>query len=925
MNKNNFQSVYMALINLTKVSLIALGILIFSACSGGGSTPDTEINSAGTGGKGTGGSSGNGSGTGTAGGSSGGGNGGGTGTAGGNSGGGNGSGTGTAGGSSGSGNGGPPSISIVTPMTFFKTGGTLRISGENLRNLTPVFSSANITPTKQTDNFIELTLPAKAAGEHKLTVNGKDYRIKYRDSYTKVSNGENFSCGILPDKTVECWGINQTYQLGIGGNSLTRYSRFKPTSVKAPKSNNKLSNIKDISVGYYHACAVDTSGKVLCWGAVSLGKRGDNSSIVASSDASTPNYVFATATTYLTGVAKVVAARSHSCALMTDKTVKCWGDGRNAQVGSVVTSARLPLDVSGVSNVIELAAGSDHTCALMMDKTVKCWGVNTKGQLGKAVSANSGPTTISGLINVKQISARQFNTCALLTNKSIKCWGANDRGQVGNGSSSATPVVTPTSVVTSSGSSSLLSNVAKISVGSAYNCALLENGGVKCWGYNLYGQLGDGTRTQRTTPVNVRNGSGYLSNATDIVAGGVHTCAATSDSLLKCWGYNRDGQLGNGTKVNSITPVNVAIVGSKKAPIANLDNVKQVSAGKDHSCVVLHDKTIKCWGLNNNGQLGNGNTTYQAQPVAVSNINNAVQVGAGDWHTCALLEDKTVKCWGKDQSGSTGNPSRVGATQTLVPEKVKSLSNVTQLVVSKGSHSCALLSDSKVKCWGNNGVGQLGNNVQSAPFYSASPVYVHTSATDSNPLSGVTQLAAGVNHTCALLSNKTVKCWGEGYKGQLGSYPATGGATYYKTTPTPVAGLNNVKQIVAGAKHTCALLTTSRNIKCWGNQEFGVIGNSLYTAAAKPNPSDVRFLRLALGDTITKLSAGFYHTCALLGNGTIGCWGKGGKKELAVDDDSLSNKAQAVAADIFDGKVSDLSLGNQYSLFLQGSLITTTK
>lgn len=839
-------------------------------------------------------------------------------------------GNGLGGGGGNGGTGGTPSISIVTPMTLFKSGGKVRISGENLKNLTPVFASANITPTKQTNNLIELTLPAQSAGEHKLTLNGKDYNLTYRGGYTKVSSGYNFSCGLLPDKTVECWGRNNSYELGKGTGAFTRNHSYKPVFVKAPRTNNKLTNITDISVGFDHSCAVNTSGEVLCWGASGDGKRGDNR-LLSGNDFTSSNFVFATFTpsrTNLSGVSKVVAAKSHSCALMTDKTVKCWGKAGDYRVGSGSGAAWFPTTVPGVSNVIALAAGNDHTCALKGDKTVMCWGVNSKGQLGKPVSPRSAPTLVSGLTNVKQIAANQYNTCALLSDKTVKCWGNNDQGQIGNGVRSNTPVSSPSAVIKTVGSTSKLSNVAKIALGHGYSCALLENGSAKCWGLNSSYQLGDGTRANRLVPVYVKNGSSYLSKVTDISAGLSHTCAATEDSLLKCWGDNSNGQLGNTTSVASSTPVDIAIAGSKKQPLSNIDNVKQVAAGPHHSCAVLHDKTVKCWGRNDNAQIGSGAVTTGTSPqppVSVGNINNAVYVSAGQKHSCALLEDKTVKCWGRDENGATGNPNRVGATQTLVPAAVTGLSNVVQLVVSKGTHSCALLADSKVKCWGANGYGQLGNNAQSAPFYSGTPVYVHTSETDSTPLSGVKQITAGITHTCAVLNDNTVKCWGYGGQGELGSYPASGGVGYKKRAPILVAGLTNIKQVVAGAKHTCALYNTLKHIRCWGQQKDGVLGNGFYRSAIVSRPTDVRFLALATNEKITKLSAGSYHTCALIGDSKVGCWGQASNKRLADNEIRATYRTEAIEAKIFDGKIEDLSLGNEYSLFLQGSLITTTK
>lgn len=463
-----------------------------------------------------------------------------------------------------------------------------------------------------------------------------------------------------------------------------------------------------------------------------------------------------------------------------------------------------------------------------------------------------------------------------------------------------------------------LSNVAKISVGTYYSCALLESGQVKCWGKNIEGMLGNGTTTIQSIPVFVSN----LTNATDIVASNLHTCASTEDALLKCWGQNASGQLGNGTKIRSLTPVAMVMGGNKTLPISGLENAKQVSAGRTHSCAVLEDKTIKCWGGNTEGQLGNGNTNLRGTySVIVSNISTATQVGTGLKHTCALLEDKTVQCWGNDQFGVTGIPNRVNNTNTLQPTTVGSLSNVSKLFVGLGAHNCALLTDSKVKCWGLNTRGQLGNNpVPGSPDQNATPVYVHTSATDTTPLSGVVDLAVGEVHTCALLKDKSVKCWGGGTQGQLAIQP-TNATQFVKTTPVSVSGLTGVKQIVAGKEHTCALLETGK-VKCWGQQELGVLGNDKDARLIVVTPQDVRS-KDGVIQNVKSIAAGFQHTCALLADGKVMCWGRGNTFQLG--NLKNQNSRLAIEANILAGKVDSLALGYGYSLFMSGSLVTSTQ
>jgi len=313
---------------------------------------------------------------------------------------------------------------------------------------------------------------------------------------------------------------------------------------------------------------------------------------------------------------------------------------------------------------------------------------------------------------------------------------------------------------------------------------------VKCWGYNGNGQLGDGTFTSNNTPVTVTG----LTTTTAIACGQDHTCALLFDTkTVKCWGYNGHGQLGDGTFTSNNKPVSVTGITTATA----------IACGQSYTCALLTDGTVKCWGYNGKGQLGDGTFTSNNKPVSVTGITTATAIACGQDHTCALLTDGTVKCWGKNDNGQLGDGT---FTSNNKPVSVTGLTGIVTAITAGWDHTCALLSDGTVKCWGYNGQGQLGVN-WAAKISSNTPVTV-------TGITTATAIAAGGGHTCALLSDGTMKCWGYNGFGQLGDgtinknyIPQTVGLLSY----TLSTGNNNIdyQDVVGGDAitdiNTCAV------------------------------------------------------------------------------------------------------------------------
>jgi len=338
------------------------------------------------------------------------------------------------------------------------------------------------------------------------------------------------------------------------------------------------------------------------------------------------------------GATAVSAGADYSCVL-TANGAQCSGNNGEGEFGDgTLISRSAPAVVPGTLPVSAISAGGTHTCALTTSAGLKCWGFNGSGELGNNTTTSSAvPVDVSGLTSgAAAVSAGESHTCGLTTTGGAKCWGFNAFGQLGDNSTTSRKI--PVDV------SGLTSGVAKVSAGGNHSCAVTTTGGAKCWGFNAFGELGDNTNTNRKIPVNV---FGLTSGVAAISAGGTHTCALTTTGGVKCWGDNAAGELGNGSNINSKIPVDVTGLTS---------GVAAVSAGTDHTCALTTTGGVKCWGSDVSGELGDGTNTDSNVPVDVSGLSSGVTaVSAGTDHTCALAALGALKCWGSNASGQLGD------------------------------------------------------------------------------------------------------------------------------------------------------------------------------------------------------------------------------------------------------------------------------
>jgi len=340
----------------------------------------------------------------------------------------------------------------------------------------------------------------------------------------------------------------------------------------------------------------------------------------------------------------------------------------------------------------------------------------------------------------------------------------------------------------------LSTTVSSLSVGYLYACVVMADGSVRCWGENGGGQLGDGTTTDRPTPIAVSE----ITTATQVSAGDQHTCATLSSGSVMCWGYNPSGQLGIPNDPPWTRPTPVLVPG--------ITTATQVATGRNHTCALLADQTVRCWGEGTSGQLGNGATTSSATPVEVSGLTTATHIVAAELHTCALLSSGSVVCWGYNGDGQLGDGT---TTERSSPVSVVGLTTATQVTANR--HVCARLADSTAYCWGANNWPQLGDRGYGQP-YSSLPIRVTGIA------AVIDQISAGGGHTCTRLSDATVSCWGFNNLGQLGT-----GDLINRRSPTPVSGLTNVLAVGTGVYHSCALLAGT-TVACWGAGSSGQLG-----------------------------------------------------------------------------------------------------
>ncbi|MFA7233171.1 MAG: LamG-like jellyroll fold domain-containing protein [Terrimicrobiaceae bacterium] len=593
-----------------------------------------------------------------------------------------------------------------------------------------------------------------------------------------VAAGADFSLALKSDGTVWAWGHNAYGQLG-DGTTATR---------KAPVQVGGLSGVVAIAGGYFHGLAVKSDGSVWAWGYNAFGQLGDGT---------TANSAVPVRAGGLGGVAEVSAGAYHSMAAKSDGSAWAWGYNAFGQLGDGTTAnSAVPVRAGGLGGVAGVSAGAYHSMAWKSDGSAWAWGFNSEGEVGDGTFAGRpSPVQVQvGGIAVG-VAAGGYHSLVLQADGIVCGFGENKNGQLGCGTTALRQ-----SPVQASGLSGVVRVAASQSGG--HISAVKGDGSVWAWGYNYYGQLGDGTATERPTPVQVSGLSGVAGTA----GGAHHSLAVKSDGSVWAWGYNLYGQLGDGTIAARRIPVRVN----------GLGGVVEVAGGAYHSLALKGDGSVWAWGLNNIGQLGDGTTTTRMAPVRVSGLGGVVAVAAGSYFSLALKNDGSVWAWGLNNSGQLGDGT---AANRSVPVQVNGLGGVAGIAAGC-YHSLALKGDGSVWAWGGNSCGALGDGTtvnRPTPVRAGGP-------------GGLAGVAAGSYHSIAIQSDGSAWAWGLNTSCQLGD-----GTEVNRLSPEQIGGIQGAVGGAAGNLATF-VLKEDGTLSCWGSAMNGELGIGVRNAFPLATP-----------------------------------------------------------------------------------------
>jgi alpha-tubulin suppressor-like RCC1 family protein len=610
-----------------------------------------------------------------------------------------------------------------------------------------------------------------------------------------------------------CWGRNEVGQLGAGDDEL----RLEPTAVAALP----ITPV-GVAAGGMTTCAWDAAGVVYCWGQ----HQG-----VAMDTAFAPRL--------LPGLPAIIGAAmgtsdrrfsaSHGCLLAADRAAWCFGYNEDGQLGDgTTTNSPTPVQVTGGGTFAALAAGDTFTCGRTSGGGVSCWGSNDDGQLGDGTRdgrSAPGAVAVTGVVDLR---AAGETACALDGDGAVFCWGDNDQGQLGRpGPDATTPVrvdVPPARAIAVGATTSCaigvdgvircwggdraglaggeataraltvpgLTGVDQISAGADTTCVHTTDDTIHCWGRNSLGQLGDGSTTDRASPV----AADLAAGATHVSVHGSHACARHASGAVSCWGENGVGQVSPSAS-GAIVAAPIVVTEMSAAATS-------VATGGGFSCATVAGAPPWCWGYTSEGRLGLP-ASMNVLPPTESHYPALDRIVAGNNHSCGITPAAELYCSGRDNEGQIG----VGGNSGDVYDPLLVTGAATVVSVAAGQlFTCAAKTTGVALCWGENNHGQIGNGGRAAEH---EPVAL--------PLSGVVEVAAGIHHACARSTAGSVWCWGANGSGQLGDNTFAS-----STTPVAATELTGATHLALGESHTCAVMPDT-TVRCVGNFSFGQLGD----------------------------------------------------------------------------------------------------
>lgn len=655
-------------------------------------------------------------------------------------------------------------------------------------------------------------------------------RVTVSGVATAASAGGFHTLTLLNDGTVVAFGRNDEGQLG------------RSVSTTAPGTVSGLTDVIAVAAGGYHSLALKADGSVVAWGANWNGQLGDGTLISRNA----PVQV-----TGLTDVIAVAAGTDSSYALKSDGTVVAWGANYSTQLGDGSGIDRIsPVQVSSLSGVIAIAAGWEHAVALKSDGTVWGWGLAFYGQLGNGsivFGSVSQPVQMLDIEDAIAIAAGSTHTVIVRSDHSMWACGDNYTGQLGNGevwSMALIPFIEP---------SLLTSGIVQVSAGAYTTFALHDDGTLSAFGYNEFGQMGNGQSQGQPYPVQAY-GQTYSKSVT---AGAFHSVVLRLDGSVGWMGIYDINNL----NIGGLSPDNQSFELKMQMGLAN---VTQVASGDNHTLALLANGETWAWGVGWDGELGDGNGDTSMSPVQSFGLTDITSVAAGGSTSGAVKADGSLWMWGLNDFGQLGDGT---TTSRYTPASVAGLSGIMAAAIG-GSHVIALKDDGSVLVWGDNTDERIlsgGGPILSVP--------------ETVPgLSAVIAVAAGDGFSLALKNNGTVLTWGINDNGQLGL-----GDYLLRSTPTIIPGLSNVTEISAGAYHALARLQDG-TVRAWGVNNLGQLGDGSFTW--RPSPVAVSGL-----SDVRSIKAAYFHSLAVKNDGSTWTWGNNGNEQLGV---SISNEHRSV-------------------------------